>query len=169
MCVSVRTTHRSKKKMCLLLISGGLNEQKWYGGQGCYDGINLYKNRNGLSHISQIMKKKSVLQVPITVKKPNWIWGWVILNGFYFLLLERKEGSFAISACAEGSVPLGEERCSQPAIWFLSSIGLFEIDFFFLETEVNENKNLQYTSRTSSLNRYLWYGDFPLNPLIFCL
>jgi len=58
----------NKKKMCLLLISCGVNEQKCYGDQGCYDGINLYKNRNGLSHISQMEKKISPL-VPITVKK----------------------------------------------------------------------------------------------------
>lgn len=44
----VRTTHMRKRKLCLHLISCGVSEQKRYGGQRCYDGINLDKNELGL-------------------------------------------------------------------------------------------------------------------------
>lgn len=44
----VRTTHMRKKKLCLPLISCGVSEQKRYGGQRLYDGINLDKNEVGL-------------------------------------------------------------------------------------------------------------------------
>lgn len=62
----------SKKKVCLLLISCGVNEQKRYGGQGSYDGINLHKNRNGLSHISQIKKKNQSFSTRNCKKTPEF-------------------------------------------------------------------------------------------------
>lgn len=50
-----------KKKICLPLISGGVSEQKRYGSQWCYDGINLDKNALDLVVYHSPRKKMQIL------------------------------------------------------------------------------------------------------------
>lgn len=60
-----------KKKLCLPLISCGVSEQKRYGGQRLYDGINLDKNEVGLVVYHSQDKKSKILTNTYTHQSPH--------------------------------------------------------------------------------------------------